>query len=145
SWLEAALATEGGAEVAAAWAAGPTLPRDGETAGAPPPRFGWPAAEAAVRAVAGHGARPCAPGSPPAAAVTPAAAPPGAFRPSARGREVAALVARGWTNRRIADDLVLSVRTVDRHVANALARLGLESRAHLAAWAVSRGIPGAIG
>ncbi|HWO74009.1 MAG TPA: tetratricopeptide repeat protein, partial [Dehalococcoidia bacterium] len=57
-----------------------------------------------------------------------------------REAEVAALVARGLTNRRIAEILVLSSRTVETHVANAMAKLGLDSRSQLAAWAVEHGL-----
>ena len=39
------------------------------------------------------------------------------------------LVAAGETNKEIAAELVLSVRTVDRHVSNILAKLGASSRA----------------
>jgi DNA-binding NarL/FixJ family response regulator len=37
-------------------------------------------------------------------------------------------------NRDIADELVLSVRTVDSHVQRILGRLGFTSRAQIAAW-----------
>jgi predicted ATPase/class 3 adenylate cyclase/DNA-binding CsgD family transcriptional regulator len=57
---------------------------------------------------------------------------------SARELEVAALVARGLTNRQIAERLVISVRTVDRHVENLLRKLGLAGRAQIAAWVVER-------
>jgi non-specific serine/threonine protein kinase len=53
-----------------------------------------------------------------------------------REREVAALVARGYTNREIAERLVISERTADGHVANILAKLGLKSRAQVAVWIV---------
>ncbi|GGM98515.1 ATP-binding protein [Streptomyces fuscichromogenes] len=53
---------------------------------------------------------------------------------SCREREVAALVARGLSNRQIAAELVLSPRTADRHVENILAKLGFRSRARIAAW-----------
>jgi non-specific serine/threonine protein kinase len=61
---------------------------------------------------------------------------------SAREAEVAALIARGHTNRQIAARLFVSVRTVETHVANALAKLGLATRAELAVWAAERGLLG---
>jgi ATP/maltotriose-dependent transcriptional regulator MalT len=48
---------------------------------------------------------------------------------TARELEVLRLVAEGRTNRAIAEDLVLSERTVDRHVSNIFAKLGVSSRA----------------
>lgn len=48
-----------------------------------------------------------------------------------RELEVARLVARKLTNRRIAEELVLSERTVDAHVASILRKLGVRSRAQL--------------
>ena len=54
---------------------------------------------------------------------------------TAREREISALVARGLANREIADHLVLSVRTVEKHVANALMKLHMHSRVELAVWA----------
>jgi len=50
--------------------------------------------------------------------------------------EVAALVSRGHSNRLIAEHLVLSERTVDTHVSHILRKLGLISRAQIAAWVV---------
>jgi DNA-binding CsgD family transcriptional regulator/tetratricopeptide (TPR) repeat protein len=50
-----------------------------------------------------------------------------------REGEVAALMARGFANRQIAQELVISERTVDNHVANILKKLGLRSRAEVAA------------
>ena len=52
---------------------------------------------------------------------------------SAREREVADLVALGATNAEIAARLFLSPKTVEHHVSNALAKLGLHSRVELAA------------
>ena len=53
---------------------------------------------------------------------------------SAREREVAMRIHRGLSNRDIADELVLSIRTVDTHVQRILAKLGFTSRAQIAAW-----------
>jgi predicted ATPase/DNA-binding CsgD family transcriptional regulator len=53
-----------------------------------------------------------------------------------REREVAALVAQGRSNREIANKLVLSTRTVEKHVANILSKLGLDSRTQIVRWAV---------
>jgi predicted ATPase/DNA-binding NarL/FixJ family response regulator len=55
---------------------------------------------------------------------------------TAREREIAALIARGLSNRAIADELVISPATAARHVANIFTKLGFSSRAQLAAWAV---------
>lgn len=49
-----------------------------------------------------------------------------------REREVLALVAEGRTNREIAHELFVSVRTVDKHVENVRAKLGARSRTHAA-------------
>jgi predicted ATPase/DNA-binding NarL/FixJ family response regulator len=57
---------------------------------------------------------------------------------TAREREIAALIARGLSNRGIADELVISPATAARHVANIFTKLGFTSRAQLAAWAVQR-------
>jgi DNA-binding CsgD family transcriptional regulator len=54
---------------------------------------------------------------------------------SAREVEVLRLVATGATNRAIAAQLVLSGRTVDRHVSNIFAKLGVSSRAAATAYA----------
>jgi non-specific serine/threonine protein kinase len=57
-----------------------------------------------------------------------------------REYDVAALLARGMTNAQIARQLVLSVRTVEAHVANAMQKLGLHTRTEFAAWAMREGI-----
>src|SRR5690606_7331791 len=59
---------------------------------------------------------------------------------TSREAEIAAWVARGLTNREIAEELVLSSRTVETHVANAMAKLGFGTRSQLAAWAVEHGL-----
>jgi len=59
-----------------------------------------------------------------------------------REYEVAILVAQGLSNRVIAEQLVLSKRTVEMHVAHALDKLGLTTRTELAAWAIHHSITG---
>ena len=59
-----------------------------------------------------------------------------------REREVAALVARGMTNRQIAAELVIAEDTAANHVRHIRARLGLRSRVQVAVWATERGLPG---
>lgn len=59
---------------------------------------------------------------------------------SRREREIAALLALGLSNRQIADELVISIATVERHVANMLTKLGYRSRTQIAAWAVDHGL-----
>jgi DNA-binding NarL/FixJ family response regulator len=55
---------------------------------------------------------------------------------SRREREVAQLVARGLSNREIAQRLYLSERTVDNHVHRILDKLGFDSRVQVATWLV---------
>ena len=57
---------------------------------------------------------------------------------SPRELEVLRLVATGATNRAIAERLVLSERTVDRHVSNIYGKLGVSSRAAATAYAFDR-------
>lgn len=52
---------------------------------------------------------------------------------SPRELDVARLVAAGHTNRQLADSLYLSVKTVERHLAHIFAKLGVSSRAGVAA------------
>jgi predicted ATPase/DNA-binding CsgD family transcriptional regulator len=59
---------------------------------------------------------------------------------TAREREVAALVAHGKPNRQIAEDLVVSERTVEAHIGNILAKLELTSRTQIATWAIGKGL-----
>jgi DNA-binding NarL/FixJ family response regulator len=64
---------------------------------------------------------------------------------TSRELEVLRLVASGRTNRAIASDLVLSEKTVARHVANIFTKLGLSSRAAATAYAYEHDLIGARG
>jgi DNA-binding NarL/FixJ family response regulator len=57
---------------------------------------------------------------------------------TSRETEVLGLVAKGLTNRAIAAELVLSERTVDRHVSNIFTKIGVASRAAATAYALER-------
>jgi len=59
---------------------------------------------------------------------------------TARERETVVLVGRGYTNRRIADELVISERTAEAHVRNIREKLGCSTRAQAAAWAAGQGL-----
>jgi DNA-binding NarL/FixJ family response regulator len=59
----------------------------------------------------------------------------GAHGLTPRELQVLRLVAAGETNKAIAAELVLSERTVDRHVSNIFAKLGASSRAAATAYA----------
>ena len=59
---------------------------------------------------------------------------------SSRQIEVLRLIGAGCTNRQIANQLVLSERTVERHVADIYARLQLTNRAQAAVYAQQRGL-----
>lgn len=65
----------------------------------------------------------------------PAAAHPG--RLTRREQDVAALVARGLSNGEIAGELVISARTVETHVQHIMDKLGVGSRAQIAAWSAA--------
>jgi non-specific serine/threonine protein kinase len=69
----------------------------------------------------------------------------GGFQPdmlTPRELEVAELVRQGLGNAAIARRLSLSARTVENHIAHALTKLGLHSRASLAVWAAEHRKPG---
>lgn len=55
-----------------------------------------------------------------------------------REREVMRLIARGYTYREVASELVLSVKTVETHVSAVLRKLQLSDRHELAKWASAR-------
>jgi DNA-binding NarL/FixJ family response regulator len=55
-----------------------------------------------------------------------------------REREVLRLIARGYTYREAAQELVLSDRTIETHVSSVLRKLQLSNRRELARWAAGR-------
>jgi predicted ATPase/DNA-binding CsgD family transcriptional regulator len=52
-----------------------------------------------------------------------------------REQEVAALVARGLTNRQVAAQLLVAPRTIETHLEHIFAKLDVQTRAEVAAWA----------
>jgi DNA-binding NarL/FixJ family response regulator len=59
---------------------------------------------------------------------------------SARELEVLRLVAAGGSNKAIAAELVLSEKTIERHLSNIFAKLGVSSRAAATAFAYEHGL-----
>ncbi|HEU0075169.1 MAG TPA: alpha/beta fold hydrolase [Dehalococcoidia bacterium] len=55
---------------------------------------------------------------------------------SPREREVLRLIAQGLSNQQLADELVISVRTVERHINHIYEKLGIHNRAQAAAYAL---------
>ncbi len=86
-----------------------------------------PDAAAAVLEADGHAARPTRPG-------------PGPNGLSARETEVLRLVARGLSNREIADSLVVSRRTAEQQVQHIYTKIGSSSRAAAALFAMEHGL-----
>jgi DNA-binding NarL/FixJ family response regulator len=59
---------------------------------------------------------------------------------SAREREILLGLARGRTNRELADDLIVSEATVKTHVSNLLTKLGVRSRVQAVVIAYEAGV-----
>jgi DNA-binding NarL/FixJ family response regulator len=59
---------------------------------------------------------------------------------SPRESEIVKLIAEGHTSRQIADMLVISEKTVERHRANVLEKLGMRDRVDLTRYAIRRGL-----
>ena len=57
-----------------------------------------------------------------------------------REAEIVKLIAEGRTSRQIAEVLVISVKTVDRHRANIMEKLGMRDRVELTRYAIRRGL-----
>jgi NarL family two-component system response regulator LiaR len=56
-----------------------------------------------------------------------------------RESQVLGLIARGWSNQSIADELIVSCATVRTHVSHILAKLNLSSRTQAALYALRKG------
>ena len=61
---------------------------------------------------------------------------------TSREKEVLNLLAQGFTNKDIAQTLILSVRTVEAHLRNIYSKLDVGSRTEAALWAVNHGFGG---
>jgi non-specific serine/threonine protein kinase len=57
-----------------------------------------------------------------------------------RERQVAALIAQGLSNRKIAETMVVSVKTIETYVTRILSKLDFDSRVQIATWAVENGL-----
>lgn len=55
-----------------------------------------------------------------------------------REREVAVLIAQGKSTHAIADELIVSERTIEKHVEGIMSKLGFTSRVQIAAWVVAK-------
>jgi len=76
--------------------------------------------------------------APPAAA--PSSEAPAVAMLTRRERQVVALLARGLTNRQIAEALVLTEGTAENYVQRILGKLNFNNRAQIAVWAVEHGV-----
>jgi DNA-binding CsgD family transcriptional regulator/tetratricopeptide (TPR) repeat protein len=82
----------------------------------------------------------------PATGAAPASSVPAHLAPlTPREREVAILVGRGHTNRQIAEQMVVSERTVEVYARNIRERLGLSTRAQMVAWMIQHGLTDSAG
>jgi DNA-binding CsgD family transcriptional regulator/tetratricopeptide (TPR) repeat protein len=118
-WLVTARQALSAEVAAAAWAEGQEMQADQV--------IGYAlATREPVAATAGTGA-----GPPPAH---------GSDQLTARQREVAALIARGLSNRQIGRSLVITERTVAAHIEHILNKLGFVSRTQIGVWAAEHGM-----
>lgn len=59
---------------------------------------------------------------------------------SEREKEILALVAKGYSNKEIADQLIISVKTVESHKSNVMEKLKLKTRPELVKFALKKGL-----
>jgi len=61
-------------------------------------------------------------------------------RLTAREIQVLCMVATGWTNNEVAAELILSLRTVERHIGNIYSKIGARGRADATVFALTHGL-----
>ncbi|PKN06012.1 MAG: DNA-binding response regulator, partial [Deltaproteobacteria bacterium HGW-Deltaproteobacteria-7] len=59
---------------------------------------------------------------------------------TSREREILKLVGEGYKNREIADDLCISMKTVEKHRENLMKKLDLHTASALTAYAIEKGL-----
>ncbi|MEX2415910.1 MAG: response regulator transcription factor [Paenibacillaceae bacterium] len=59
---------------------------------------------------------------------------------SDREKEVVTLIAKGYSNKEIAEQLILSVKTVETHKGNLMEKLGFKTRPELVKYAMQKGL-----
>ena len=59
---------------------------------------------------------------------------------TSREREILKLVGEGYKNREIADDLFISLKTVEKHRENLMKKLDLHTASALTAYAIEKGL-----
>ncbi|GIQ69522.1 DNA-binding response regulator [Xylanibacillus composti] len=59
---------------------------------------------------------------------------------SEREKEILALIAKGYSNKEIAEQLIISVKTVESHKSNVMDKLGLKTRPDLVKYALKKGL-----
>ncbi|UKS25481.1 response regulator transcription factor [Paenibacillus sp. HWE-109] len=59
---------------------------------------------------------------------------------SEREKEVLGLIAKGFSNKEIGEQLIISVKTVESHKSNVMEKLGLKTRPELVKFAVKKGL-----
>lgn len=61
---------------------------------------------------------------------------------SDREKEVLTLIAKGFSNKEIAEQLVISVKTVETHKGNLMEKLQMKTRPELVSYALKKGLLG---
>ncbi|MDQ1909902.1 response regulator transcription factor [Paenibacillus sp. GD4] len=59
---------------------------------------------------------------------------------SEREKEILGLIAKGYSNKEIAEQLIISVKTVESHKSNVMEKLGLKTRPELVKYALKKGL-----